>query len=63
MSIILRLPDVMSRVGLCKTEIYRRIREGTFPRQRRLSHKVAVWSSDEIDAWITATLASSTSTE
>lgn len=48
----MRLGDVIRKVGLSKTEIYRRIQQGTFPRQRRLSHKVAVWVRQEVDNWI-----------
>lgn len=49
---LLRLPQVIETVGLRKTEIYARIKQGTFPRQRRQSHKVAVWLQSEIDAWV-----------
>lgn len=49
---LLRLPDVRLRVGLGKTEIYRRVGLGTFPAPRRLSHKVSVWLESEIAAWI-----------
>lgn len=48
----LRLPQVIEIVGLQKTEIYARIKKGTFPRQRRQSHKVSVWYQSEIDAWV-----------
>lgn len=50
--IMLRLPQVQQRVPLSRSEIYQRIKEGQFPKQIRLSHKVALWKESEIDAWI-----------
>ncbi|MBS0297404.1 MAG: AlpA family phage regulatory protein [Proteobacteria bacterium] len=49
---LLRLPDVLKRVGLSRSEVYRRIAAGTFPRPRKLGRNIAVWVSTEIDAWI-----------
>lgn len=49
---LIRLPEVLQRTGISKSEIYRRIRTGAFPRARRLSHRVAVWPESEIDVWI-----------
>lgn len=51
---LLRLPQVQQRIPLSKSEIYQRIKEGTFPKQVRISHKVAAWKESEIDAWIAA---------
>jgi prophage regulatory protein len=50
----LRLPAVIARVGLSKTEIYRRIKEGTFPASRpyRGGARMGVfWLSSEIRQW------------
>ena len=49
---LLRLPLVMARTGLSKTEVYRRIKKGCFPPQQRISHKVSVWRADEVENWI-----------
>tara|TARA_B100001939_G_scaffold300902_1_gene277124 strand:+ start:303 stop:494 length:192 start_codon:yes stop_codon:yes gene_type:complete len=49
---LLRLPDVIERTTLSKSEIYRRIAAGTFPRQRKISTRKAVWSEAEINTWI-----------
>ena len=49
---LLRLPQVQQRVPLSKSEIYQRIKEGRFPVQVRLSHKVAAWKESDIDTWI-----------
>lgn len=57
---LLRLKTVKARVGLSKSEIYRRIKAGRFPPSIRLSPKVAVWRSQDIDAWIEGQLALAT---
>lgn len=49
---LLRLPEVMARVGLKRSAIYQRMSEGRFPKSRSLGPKCAVWVEAEIDAWI-----------
>ena len=49
---LLRLPEVMDRVGLRRASIYQRMNEGRFPKSRSLGAKCAVWVEAEIDAWI-----------
>ena len=49
---LLRLPDVIARVGLKRSAIYQRMSEGRFPKSRSLGAKCAVWVETEIDAWI-----------
>ena len=49
---LLRLPEVIDRVGLRRSAIYQRMSEGRFPKSRSLGSKCAVWVEAEIDAWI-----------
>ena len=49
---LLRLPEVIDRVGLRRSAIYQRMSEGRFPKSRSLGPKCAVWIEAEIDAWI-----------
>jgi prophage regulatory protein len=49
---IIKLPEVIRKVGLGKTEIYQRISEGTFPKQVRLGGRSVGWVESEIDDWI-----------
>ena len=49
---LLRLPEVMARVGLRRSAIYQRMSDGRFPRSRSLGPKCTVWVEAEIDAWI-----------
>lgn len=49
---LLRLPEVIDRVGLRRSAIYQRMSEGRFPRSRSLGPKCAVWVEAEINDWI-----------
>jgi len=39
----MRLPEIMRRTGLSKSEIYRRMSADRFPKSLKLSPRVAVW--------------------
>jgi prophage regulatory protein len=49
---LIRLPEVMSRVGLKRSAIYQRMGEGRFPKSRSLGSKCAVWPDSGINDWI-----------
>lgn len=49
---LIRLPEVIARVGIKRSMIYRLMGEGRFPRSRSLGPKCAVWVESEIDEWI-----------
>ena len=49
---LLRLPEVVARVGLRRSAIYARMSDGRFPKCRSLGPKCSVWVESEIDAWI-----------
>ena len=51
---MLRLPDVCEVTGLSPTTVWRREKDGQFPRRRRLGANLVAWRSDEIEAWIEA---------
>jgi len=42
----------MARVGMRRSAIYQRMRDGSFPRSRSLGSKCTVWIESEIDDWI-----------
>jgi prophage regulatory protein len=48
--------EVSERVCLCKSQIYDRLRSGTFPRSVALGPKKVVFVESEIDAWMQARL-------
>ena len=49
---ILRLSQVLDRVGLSRSTLYERIKKGTFPRQITLGARAVGWLEHEIDAWL-----------
>ncbi|HYD59679.1 MAG TPA: AlpA family transcriptional regulator [Noviherbaspirillum sp.] len=51
---LMRLPAVEAQTGLSKSEIYRRMREGTFPKPIKLGARAVAWPAAQIDAWVKA---------
>ena len=51
---LVKLPEVVRRVGLGKTMLYQMIGQGRFPAPYKLSPFVSRWSDHEISDWITA---------
>jgi prophage regulatory protein len=49
---IIRLKTVVSRTGLSRSTLYRKIAEGTFPAQLRISIHGAGWRESDIDRWV-----------
>jgi prophage regulatory protein len=49
---IIRLKTVLSRTGLSRSTIYRKIAEGTFPPQIKISVNGSGWHESEINRWI-----------
>lgn len=49
---IIRLNTVLSRTGLSRSTFYRKIAEGTFPAQLRISVHGAGWRESDINCWI-----------
>ena len=49
---LLRLPSVLEKVALSRTELHRRISAGTFPKPLKLGARSVAWTEASIDAWI-----------
>lgn len=49
---IIRLKTVLSRTGLSRSTLYRKIAEGTFPCQVKISIHGAGWHEFAINRWI-----------
>jgi len=49
---MLRLPEVMDKVGLKTSTIYDMMAEGTFPRARLITGRAVGWFEHEIDGWL-----------
>lgn len=51
-NVFLRLPQVLARVPISRSTLWRRVNDGTFPRPLKLSDRVTVWRSEDIDDWM-----------
>ena len=49
---IIRLRTVLDRTGLSRSTVYRKIADGTFPAQIRISVHGAGWHESAINEWI-----------
>ncbi len=49
---IIRLKAVLARTGLSRSTLYRKIGDGTFPRQIQISARSAGWYESAIDHWV-----------
>jgi prophage regulatory protein len=49
---IIRLKTVLSRTGLSRSTLYRKIADGTFPAQLKISANGTGWHESEINRWI-----------
>lgn len=49
---IIRIRTVLARTGLSRSTLYRKMNEGTFPSQVRISVHGAGWRESAINRWI-----------
>ena len=49
---IIRMKTVLARTGLSRSTIYRKIAEGTFPAQLKISLNGSGWRETDIDRWV-----------
>ncbi len=52
-----RLPEVKRRTGLSRSEIYRRIAAGDFPKPVKLGERASAWAEHEVSDWIASRIA------
>jgi prophage regulatory protein len=57
MNQLIRLPKVLDRVGLSRSEVYRLMSLDQFPKAVPLGERAVAWDAHEIDAWIAARIA------
>ena len=51
---LIRLKEVVARTGLSRSSIYKRIEDGTFPKQKHLGGRSVAWQESDIEAWFDA---------
>lgn len=54
---LVRLPTVCAQTGLSRSNIYRRIAQGTFPPPIKIGPYTSVWNADEVARWVDARIA------
>jgi prophage regulatory protein len=55
---VLRKRDVVRRVGMSASTIYRLEQSGNFPRRFRVGDRAVAWLESDIEAWVRARAAS-----
>jgi len=54
---LLRIQEVRRLTGLSDSAIYRKTKEGTFPRPLKVSERSSAWVESEVRGWISARIA------
>jgi prophage regulatory protein len=49
---ILRLKVVQERTGLCRSTLYRKMQNGTFPRNIKISTRCTGWRESAVAEWL-----------
>ena len=49
---LLRLPEVMARLGIARSSVWRMVAEGKLPKPVKLAPRTTVWRNSEISAFI-----------
>ncbi|WP_329603249.1 AlpA family phage regulatory protein [Pseudomonas fulva] len=52
----MRIGEVVRVTALSRNTIYKRMREGTFPKQVRLGPNSVAWLQSDISAWMTSVM-------
>jgi prophage regulatory protein len=57
---LLRLPDVLGRVGISRSAVYEFVQRRAFPQPVKLGTRCTAWVESEIDGWVGARIAERT---
>lgn len=49
---ILRMKDVVKKIGLCRATVYAMISRREFPRPIRIGERATGWRESELEAWL-----------
>jgi prophage regulatory protein len=49
---ILRIRTVLNRTGLSRSTLYRKISDGSFPRQVKIGDRSSGWRESAVNQWI-----------
>jgi|AntAceMinimDraft_11_1070367.scaffolds.fasta_scaffold247574_1 prophage regulatory protein len=48
----LRMGDLRQKVGLSRSQIYKLIADGDFPKQNKLGERISVWEESKVEEWM-----------
>jgi len=51
-SICIRQKQLLAKIPFSKATLWRKVRNGTFPKPFKLSEKVTVWQVSDIEEWL-----------
>lgn len=54
---LIRIPKVESMTGLGRHTIYRKVKDGTFPKPVMLGERASVWLETEVEEWLQSKIA------
>lgn len=53
METVVKTKDVLARVKVGRTTLWKLERDGTFPKRRQIAPGITGWLSSEVDEWLT----------
>ena len=56
---LIKMPVVMNRVAMSRTNLFIKVKEGTFPAPISLGARAIAWVEEEVDEWVAARIAAS----
>ena len=48
----LRIGDLQEKVGLSRSQIYKLIADGDFPKQNKIGERISVWEESKVEEWM-----------
>ena len=58
----IRISEVLHRIGISRTHLYRLIARGDFPAPIHLSERISIWRQYDVDVWLQEKLCGAQST-
>lgn len=53
---IMRLPEVKAATGFGRAHIYNLMKEGRFPKSRKIGPRAVGWDSAQVESWVSERL-------
>jgi prophage regulatory protein len=49
---LLRVPQVLDRLGCSRSTLYKMVRKGQFPQQMKIGEKISAWPEAQVERWL-----------